>query len=195
MKVNMYTLKKDIEDLKKELRFERIHDRLECFRPIDYREHIKTDLSKLEIIWKYNKGYYKESDLSALHDMAISKGYKKTKQAFKTMLKNPDRQKEFWIYNIQLIYVVFIPELNYYLTCEGNILTKNSLTKIKYNPYNSEGFLYLDGEKIVFNRAAFVFNRFLLTDNEEKIDYDRIFYFDGFYGNCGVDNLTLKDAA
>ena len=191
--VNMWTLTQDIKDLKKRITDVGILNDMKEFNATDYTEFIKQDLNQLVKVWKHNGAYYGESSLLALFAVAENQGYNKTAATFKKTALAVSRQKELWPYEIQMVFVSYIEELDYYITCEGHLLTSRSLTKIKGNPYNSRHFLYRDGDKLEFNKALTTYSRFV----DDKQDYEELdfLYLDGFYGNCGIDNLILKDAA
>lgn len=189
-KITIYKVYNELINMKKDMQNQSTIDRLNKFRAVDYREHIllpRTDYVKL---WKYNGAYYPQSLLAPLYEMVVAKGYSKCIRTFRSMLKNEDRQKEMWIWGIQLVYADFIPRLNYYITCDGNLLTKNSLTIIKgHNPYNSDIMLTVSGERIRANRANIMFSHFI-DDNSDGLD--KLFFIDGFYGNCGADNVEKR---
>jgi len=190
MNVNMYTLNKEIQQLQKMIFGEGVLNRLNGFRPIDYTEHITTDLSDLTMLWKYNGAYYKSSDSSLLHSVAENKGYSKTLKTFRQLLKDPSRQNELWLYDIQLVFAKHLSTLPYYIVCDGNLITNEKLTKLKYNPYNSLVVITREGERIKYIRSVIVMSYF--TEYQD-LDLDDVWYVDGFYGNCGIDNLKIKD--
>lgn len=158
----------------------------EDFRAIDYREYIDMPLDGFKVIWKHNRVYYnKVSDLFAV----IKDSYGKNKDTLNTLLNNSDRQREMWQLGIQLIYVVFKPSINKYITCEGRVLTGDSLSLVRGNPADSKMLIKVRGESVVFSRAWTTYNAFI----EETDDMTSFMHLDRFYGNCGVDNLVIAD--
>jgi len=185
-KMTLYTLYNKIEQLEKVI--DNIGRKFEQeFRPIDYREYIKQPISNFHKIWKYNGLYYRNA--SKLHEIIARKeGYTKTKRTFVNLLEDDDRQPEMWEYNIQLVYAW---KGKRYLTCEGKFLTADQLVWIRGNPNNNKMMLYNEDESFVVSRSHAVWDTFVDLDFKPT---QKLLYFDGFYGNCAIDNLTVAIA-
>lgn len=182
MRVDMYMLNKKLDELLNRQRLEEFMK----FRAVDYTEYIKTDLKQFTVIWKYDGKYFKNKN-ELFNRVVKEQGYDKSLRTFQALLDNPARQEEMWDYKIQMIFAIIRPKINYYLTCEGWLLTKNKLSWVRKDPYNSYFKMIIDGEYLTFNRAYNVYKLFIDPSYDEKP-----YHIDGFYGNCGVDNLIRK---
>ena len=163
-------------------------ERLADFRAIDYRDYIRQPLENFTKAWKYNGVYYKSP--GSLYDLIVNKeGYTKTKNTFRRLLENPNRQLEMWNLRIQLIYVSQM-QSGRWMTCEGKLLTANSFSLIRGNPNNNKIRLMNDGESYVVSRSFGTYKTFI--DPTVK-PTQKFLFLDGFYGNCAVDNLAIAD--
>ncbi len=189
MKMNLYTLYQKMEKLEK-IVIEQKLDFLNNFRAIDWRDYIEVPLEGLTKMWKYKKQYYDKSTRHLLYDkIVIDKGYQKKRPAFYTMLENEDRQGEMWVQEIQLIYASW-SGLEKWLTCEGHLLTSKSLSHIRGNPSNNKIRVVNKGEPLVFSRSMATYVSFVDKGVDKSANY---LFFDGFFGNCGIDNIALAD--
>lgn len=181
-KVNLFMVMNKLDEMEKNINslYSKLTERE--YVDIDYTEYIRTDLSDLEVCWKYKGLYFKTPSL--LHDLLTQEGtYTKTKPTFNNMLKDPTRLDELRTYSIQVIYIKFVDGLDYYIACDGRVLTKK-LKLLKGNPHNSYFTVRKDGESIVFSRAELAYNRFI--DPKYK---GNLLHMDNDYGNCAIDNI------
>ena len=176
-KINLYDIMNEINALKSH----QMYMDLEAFRPVDYKEYIKMDLNKFEKFYKYNEVYYRS--LSKLNAALKLNGIEKDVRTLKAMTEDEERISELWALKVVIVYARYWDAIGYWLVCDGHILTSQSLSVVRGNPYNSEFNMVIDGERVVFNRAKSVYKAFV-SEGEVKL-----YHVDGFFGNCGVDNL------
>lgn len=178
--MNLFDVNNEIQKLKG-----MISDLLDReFYPVDYAEYIKYPLKNFKQIYKHDNVYY--ATAREVYDAANLKD-KMDIRTFKIICENPERHYELWPHKILVVYASFKESINYYLTCDGKILTKKNLSLVKSNPYNSQFEMNLDGGRFAFNKATSVYSTFV--DNEFD---DKLYHIDGNYGNCSVDNLLPK---
>lgn len=171
-----------------ERKIEKLYRLVEPFEPVDYTEYFNVT-SEMERIYKIG-GFYTRS-VTAVYEWAVNRGYAKTKATFRNILKDNSRIQELWIYEIQPIYIKKLTSANYYVSCDGNLLTTKKLTKVRSNPFNSQFYMVLNGESILVNMAVLVYDSFIAE--YEDIEGEDIFYKDGDFGNCAVNNIQLKE--
>ena len=165
------------------------HEVLFNFRPIDWRQFIKVDLDEFQTVWKYNKQYF--SIKAHVYDRVIlDKAYPHARRAFYNMIENHDRQQEMWIYGVELIYIKLLP-INKWLTCEGNLLTAAIYTHIRGNPSSNRINLEHKSEHFLLDRAYGTYKTFIDPTIKEGTTF---LFYDGYYGNCGLDNLKIADS-
>lgn len=151
------------------------------FIPIDYSHYIKQPLKNFKMIFKYDGVYYETP--REVYNAADLKD-KMDIRTFKAICDNKERHHELWPHKILVIYAAFKDVIGYYLTCDGKFLTSKNLSIVKSNPYNSQFEMFLNNERISFNRALSVYSTFIDPNWEQPL-----FHIDRFYGNCAVDNL------
>lgn len=174
--MNLFDLNNEIQKLKNMVA--ELLDRE--FHPIDYSHYIKQPLKNFKKIYKRKNIYYgTERELydAIKPDMEI--------RTFKKMCE--ERPLELWNYETVVVYAAYKELIGYYVACDGKVLTPKSLSLVKGNPYNSEFSTFVNGGKLVFNRATTVYATFV------DPDYDTgVFHIDSNYGNCSIDNLEPK---
>lgn len=161
----------------------------DSFRPTDFTHYITQPLSNFKRLWKFNGTYINKPKI--IYDILVNESkYTKTYQSFKTMIEDPKRQEEIWPLGIELIFAAYSDYFGYYITCDGRWLTKDKFSLIQGNQFNSGGYFVKNEVKIRYNRAISVLYYFKGKDVESDGD---IYYIDGQYSNCSVDNVEEKD--
>lgn len=179
-KLNLYTIHDEIVGLKNYL----YQQEMDRFKPIDYKEYIKMSLEGFEMFFKYDGVYYKNA--GKLYAALKLNGFEKDVRTLRAMIEASSRIDELWSLKVNIVYASYRESVGYWLVCDGSILTKESLSIVRGNPYNSEFNMIRNGERIIFNRATAVYNVFV-EDSDVAL-----YHIDGFYGNCGVDNLLPR---
>ena len=145
-----------------------------------------TEWEDVEPVWVYKGIYYKVKSklLAAMGDDGWGLA------AFNTIISNADRVQELWTRGVQPEYVKFIKEAGFYICSNGKTLYGNLSERANSATISGMQFT-LNGEEYLLDRAKSVMINFR---NEWVPPNKSMFFIDGDYGNCRIDNLFVSGA-
>lgn len=138
-------------------------------------------------ILKYNGVYYKKDRTIGLSKVLAANGVKMSSDTLKTIMGDRKRWDELWGLGIQTHYIKKSSlSGEYYICTDGVFFKKERPLKNKMN--NSYISIRINGEPSDVNRAKEVLKEF-----RYEITEDKIFWNNGLFGDCGLDNVREKD--
>lgn len=176
-------LRNEVRDLKR--MFLEIQNGMEphFYDPSEYIL-LKDDLV---LVLKFKGVYFSLNETSLLSKTLARHGISCDSPTIKRIAADSKRWKELWGMGIETHYVKMTP-VGRWICSDGNVLKKN-LTPYRTN--KSSSFIQFETETEIYdiNRAEAVFKYFI----DPEVDSTEIFWRDGNFNNCGVDNITVKN--
>lgn len=145
-----------------------------------------TKWENLTAVWHYKGIYYKVKSrlLAAMGDKAWNI------KTFESIIKDPDRIDELWERGVQPEYITRVGLGNYYICSNGELLHLN-LSECSHSRTISGILLVVDREEYTLDRAKSVMQHFRGERLEVGVS---MFFLDGDFGNCRIDNLNVPGA-
>lgn len=141
----------------------------------------------LVLVLKFKGVYFSINETNLLSKTLGRYGIECDSPTIKRIAGDSRRWKELWGMGIETHYMK-MTQVDRWICSDGNVLKKN-LTPYRTNKSNS--FIKFETETDMYNinRAEAVFKYFI----NPEVDSTVIFWRDGNFNDCGVDNITVKD--
>ena len=176
-------LRNEVRDLKRI--FLEIQDGMEphFYDPSEYIL-LKDDLV---LVLKFKGAYFSLNETSVLSKTLGRFNINCDSPTIKRIAGDSSRWKELWAMGIETHYIK-MTLVGRWICSDGNVLRKN-LTPYRTNKSNS--FIQFETATEIYdvNRAEAVFKYFV----NPEVDSTQIFWRDGNFNNCSVDNITIKN--
>lgn len=159
-----------------------------CYNPKNFGD----DFEGAELVLYYKGVYVRAKDVTKIQKTLAAKNINITLATLKRLIADESRWDELWLLDIETHYINRLhdaPHFPYYISTRGDLLKLN-LTKIMSNPRTSSVEVVIDEYYWTINRGRQIITTFT---SKKKIEEGRkLFFRNGIYTDCGIDNVTLS---